>query len=59
MDAEKYLELLAQLYGRSKDTNKKLSEIRMGSDSSFLDRISKPMFAKYLNTYIDDEVREL
>ncbi|XP_057316582.1 exocyst complex component 5-like [Hydractinia symbiolongicarpus] len=59
VEEELYLKKLATLYGRSKEINKKLSELRIGSDSTFLDRISKPMFSKYLNKYIEDELQYL
>jgi len=59
IEVEIYLKRLASLYGRSKDINKKLSELRLGSDSTFLDRISKPMFAKYLSRHIEDELEYL
>ena len=59
MELERYLQKLASLFGRVKDTNKKLSELRLGSDSTFLDRITKPVFQKYIANYIEDECQFL
>ncbi|XP_066911022.1 exocyst complex component 5-like [Clytia hemisphaerica] len=59
VEEEAYLKKLAQLYGKCKDINKKLADFRLGSDSTFLDRICKPMFSKYLGKYIEDELQFL
>ena len=40
------------LFDRAKDVTKKLSEFRLGSDSTFLDRLKKNAFSKYMSTYI-------
>eukprot|EP00794_Sanderia_malayensis_P019823 gene19822-21763_t len=58
-DIEGYLERFAQLYGRAKDVTKKLSEFRLGSDSTFLDRLKRSVFVKYSSSYINDEIGHL
>jgi len=58
-DIENYLETFAELYKKAKDVIKKLSEFKLGSDSTFLDRLKKNAFAKYLFSYIDDELEFL
>ncbi|XP_065066238.1 exocyst complex component 5-like [Rhopilema esculentum] len=58
-DIELYLQTFANLYKRAKDVTKKLSEFRLGSDSTFLDRLKKNAFSKYMSTYISDEVKFL
>lgn len=49
---KRYFIIEVSLFSRAKDVTKKLSEFRLGSDSTFLDRLKKNAFAKYLSTYI-------
>ncbi|XP_065661360.1 exocyst complex component 5 isoform X2 [Hydra vulgaris] len=59
MEEETYLKKLSYLYGRTKEINKKLCKLRLGSDSAFLERITKPLFSNYLKRYIEDELQYL
>ncbi|CAB4026513.1 exocyst complex component 5, partial, partial [Paramuricea clavata] len=56
---DSYLENLYRLYSKTKELGKKLSDYKLGSDSSFLHRLQKNVFSKYLNDYIKRELKYL
>ncbi|XP_074649978.1 exocyst complex component 5-like [Tubulanus polymorphus] len=58
-DPEKYLQNLNQLYIRTSKLSNELSIYNMGSDSTFLTKLTKGIFIKYLETYISMETNFL
>ncbi|CAK8676468.1 unnamed protein product [Clavelina lepadiformis] len=54
-DPEKYLQHLYQLYGKTVELATPLSQYKLGSDSNFLNKITKNIFKTYLDSYITVE----
>ncbi|XP_064622369.1 exocyst complex component 5-like [Lineus longissimus] len=58
-DSEKYLKNLYTLYTRTTKLSNDLSGFQMGSDSTFLPKLTKSIFSKYLDSYISAETKFL
>ncbi|XP_031564159.1 exocyst complex component 5-like [Actinia tenebrosa] len=58
-DKEQSLKNLFTLYVKAKDTSKKMSEYKLGSDSNFIERLRKNLFSEYLSRYISTEIDHL
>ncbi|XP_023341495.1 exocyst complex component 5 [Eurytemora carolleeae] len=58
-DTEKYLKNLYFLYSQTIKLNSDLSNYNLGSDHLFLSRLTKDIFSRYLETYINIESRYL
>nr|XP_002125790.1 exocyst complex component 5 [Ciona intestinalis] len=54
-DPEKYLQHLHKLYGQTVELSGKLSQYKLGSDSNFLNKLTKSIFKTFLQTYIEVE----
>lgn len=59
LQKDSYLENLYSMYSKTKELGKKLSDYKLGSDSSFLHRLQKNVFSKYLSNYIELELKYL
>ncbi|CAH1793026.1 unnamed protein product [Owenia fusiformis] len=58
-DQEKYLKNVYELYTKTVKLSNDLSVLRLGSDSTFLTKITKNIFHRYLETYIGLEIKFL
>jgi len=58
-DLEKYLNTLQSLYVKTTSLCEHLSKYSLGSDALFLTKLTKNVFARYVETYIIDESRFL
>ncbi|RWS09744.1 exocyst complex component 5-like protein, partial [Dinothrombium tinctorium] len=59
-DSEKYLTELFELYSKTvKLSNQLASSKLLGSDITFLNKLTRGIFTKYLESYIDIEIRSL
>ncbi|ELU10626.1 hypothetical protein CAPTEDRAFT_182979 [Capitella teleta] len=58
-DKEKYLTVLNDLHSKTTSLSNELVAMKAGCDASFLSKITKQIFGKYLDTYIYDEVNFL
>ncbi|XP_078000642.1 exocyst complex component 5-like [Glandiceps talaboti] len=58
-DLELYLKNLYELYGNTSKLSADLSEYKLGSDASFLTRLTKDCFKDHLDGYIDLELKYL
>jgi len=58
-DTEKYLKNLFQLYSQTTKLSSDLSHYNLGSDQLFLSRLTKDIFSRYLDSYINIESRYL
>ncbi|KAG8184683.1 hypothetical protein JTE90_013076 [Oedothorax gibbosus] len=56
-DPEKYLEKFERLYFRTMKLTTELTNLKIGCDPSFLNKLTKNIFARYLENYITIEVR--
>ncbi|KAK2162172.1 hypothetical protein LSH36_102g02090 [Paralvinella palmiformis] len=59
LDLESYLQNLYKLYEKTLDLSEKLSVYKFGNDTTYLTKLTKQIFSKYLDTYIHDETRFL
>lgn len=57
--SQDYLKNLFQLYSQTSTLSSSLSSYNLGSDQLFLSRLTKDIFARYLDTYITVESRYL
>lgn len=51
-DSEKYLKNLYDLYTNTLKLSEEMSRFDMGSDETYLTKLTKSVFQKYLTTYI-------
>ncbi|CAH1394309.1 unnamed protein product [Nezara viridula] len=58
-DTNKYLRNLMELYTRTTELSAELSCFKMGSDDSYLQKLTHNIFQKYLESYISVEVKGL
>lgn len=58
-DTDKYLKNLMELYTRTVELSSELSCFKMGTDDTFLNRLTHTIFQKYLDSYISIEVKGL
>ncbi|KAK9497068.1 hypothetical protein O3M35_004447 [Rhynocoris fuscipes] len=58
-DSNKYLINLMELYSRTLQLSKELSCFKMGTDDSYLNKLTHTIFQKYLDSYINIEVQNL
>ncbi|XP_047002914.1 exocyst complex component 5 [Schistocerca americana] len=58
-DPEKYLRNLYDLYARTVKLSNSLSRFDMGSDSTYLSKLTRNIFQEYLESYISVEVKFL
>lgn len=59
-DSESYLRLLHELYSKTDKLSEQLNKSKiMGSDTVFLSQLTKSIFNKYLQTYMDIECKTL
>jgi len=58
-NTELYLRNLYQLYSQTTSLSSSLSHYNLGSDQLFLSRLTKDIFARYLDSYINIESRYL
>ncbi|XP_076314022.1 exocyst complex component Sec10 isoform X1 [Tachypleus tridentatus] len=58
-NTDKYLRSLYDLYSRTMKLSNDLSVYKMGSDSAFLNKLTKNIFARYLDTFVNVEARSL
>merc|ERR1712013_401744 len=56
---EQYLRHLFQLYSQTTTLSSSLSHYNLGSDQLFLSRLTKDIFSRYLDSYINIESRYL
>lgn len=54
-DKEKFLQNLQIFYGKTVDLSGKISNFKTGSDSNFLNKLTKGIFKRYLGGYMDYE----
>lgn len=54
---DKFLRNLSSLYSRTKKVVRQLESFELGSDSSFLDKITEQIFRKHLENYIRIEIK--
>ncbi|XP_066280849.1 exocyst complex component 5-like [Branchiostoma lanceolatum] len=54
-DTEKYLKTLFQLFQQTSQLSADLSKYKLGSDTNFLNKLTKHIFGKYLESYIGVE----
>ncbi|XP_014601357.1 PREDICTED: exocyst complex component 5 isoform X2 [Polistes canadensis] len=58
-DSDKYLKNLHDLYGRTVKLSNELKMFNMGTDDSYLKKLTRNIFQKYLDTYITTEMKAL
>lgn len=58
-DYDTYLKNLYELYSRTLKLSKDLTQFDMGSDQTFLSKLTSNIFQKYLDSYISIEIRTL
>ncbi|KAK2584986.1 hypothetical protein KPH14_008517 [Odynerus spinipes] len=58
-DSDKYLKNLHDLYGRTVKLSNELKIFNMGTDDSYLAKLTRNIFQKYLDTYITTETKAL
>ncbi|XP_015185742.1 PREDICTED: exocyst complex component 5 [Polistes dominula] len=58
-DSDKYLKNLHDLYGRTVKLSNELKIFNMGTDDSYLKKLTRNIFQKYLDTYITTEMKAL
>ncbi|XP_035718625.1 exocyst complex component 5-like [Vespa mandarinia] len=58
-DSDKYLRNLHDLYGRTVKLSNELKMFNMGTDDSYLKKLTRNIFQKYLDTYITTEMKAL
>jgi len=58
-NTERYLKNLFQLYSQTVKLNSDLSHYNLGADQLFLSRLTKDIFSRYLDSYINIESRYL
>lgn len=58
-DSDKYLKNLHDLYGRTVKLSSELKMFNMGTDDSYLKKLTRNIFQKYLDTYITTEMKAL
>lgn len=58
-DSDKYLKNLHDLYGRTVKLSNELKMFNMGTDDTYLAKLTRNIFQKYLDTYITTETKAL
>lgn len=58
-DVDKYLRTLYDLYSQTRKVSTDLNEFAVGMDENLLPKLTANMFARYLATYVDDEIKSL
>lgn len=58
-DAGRYLKNLYDLYSRTISLSVELSAFNMGNDNTYLNKLTRNMFQKYLDSYISIEIKYL
>ncbi|XP_063222638.1 exocyst complex component 5 [Bacillus rossius redtenbacheri] len=56
-DADRYLRSLYDLYSRTVNLSSELSRFDMGNDNTYLSKLTRNIFHKYLDSYISVEIK--